>query len=228
MNIKNYFDMKNAAIGAGIMGGIVYLVNSSHETSEAITAGAKQTVYTFLVGGAMMKLCENIVNSNASQKVIKSIVYPTLATVGLTYGLHSLKGTPEPELSTLPTAIIAPIGFSIWQKMKKRKLEDNLGKDKMTDLIYAEIGKHGIMAGESLEKILIDTQKVFGNVSREEIKTIDEKNIPHNYYWSIRALKESQTALNLTGTHLLIRNYERTDGFRELFPELSRELVGMN
>jgi len=33
--------------------------------------------------------------------------------VGLTFLVHSLKGTPEPLLSTLPTALIGPPGFLV-------------------------------------------------------------------------------------------------------------------
>ena len=132
MGLRKYFDFKNAAIGSAIMGGAVYLINSEHETLEALTAGAKQAAYTFSVGGIMMRFCENIRNSNMKNKILKSIIYPTLATASLTYGLHSAKGTPEPVNSTIPTMVVAPIGFAIWQRLKRKqdKLEDKLGDSK--------------------------------------------------------------------------------------------------
>ena len=39
--------------------------------------------------------------------------------VGFTYLVHSLKGTPEPFLSTLPTMVIAPPAF-VWLAWKRQ------------------------------------------------------------------------------------------------------------
>lgn len=127
MNLRNYFDLKVGSIGSTCMGAGVYLINRfGHEDYEALIAGGKQAAYTFLVGGSMTKLCERIARSDVSHKVVKSIVYPSLITIGLTGSLHFLKGTPEPVKSTIPTLIGAPIGFTIWQRRIRRKLEESL------------------------------------------------------------------------------------------------------
>jgi len=50
---------------------------------------------------------------------------PSLTTIGLTYGVHRLKGTPEPERSTIPTVIVAPLGTAFWGS-RKRNQRDSL------------------------------------------------------------------------------------------------------
>jgi hypothetical protein len=50
--------------------------------------------------------------------VLASSVSSSMA-VGFTYLVHSLKGTPEPFLSTLPTILLAPPGFAWWSRKKR-------------------------------------------------------------------------------------------------------------
>ena len=124
-----YFNPQIALLGAGVMGGIVYYVNHDHGFDNASIAALKQSVYTFFVGGVMTGLCESIVSSSKISKkkaAYYSVIIPSIATIGLTYLVHSLKGTPKPLESTIPTIILAPPGFVLISRLKKNKLEREL------------------------------------------------------------------------------------------------------
>jgi len=97
---NKYFDPK--------MGSIVFYINSEYGADLALIAATKQAAYTFLVGGSMMRLTENLVTYFRSDRVsrITSVTIPSILTIGLTYLIHSIKGTPEPFESTIPTIIL--------------------------------------------------------------------------------------------------------------------------
>ncbi|TAJ11523.1 hypothetical protein DMA11_16515 [Marinilabiliaceae bacterium JC017] len=124
------FDPLMGTIGGLFMGSIVYAVNASYGFDAAIIAALKQGGYTFFMGGITMKLAENLSVKfpNTAKALSLATTLPTLLAVSLTYLLHSLKGTPEPLTSTLPTLLLAPGGF-LWWAHKKRKTkilqEDN-------------------------------------------------------------------------------------------------------
>jgi hypothetical protein len=120
-----YFDPKAGFVGATVMGLAVLWVNMPHGLDLAWVAALKQFIYTFIMGGIVARVCENIaVNFNpAAKAILCAILIPGLATVGLTYLLHSMKGTPEPFLSTLPTIITAPIILTIWSLKKRNELK---------------------------------------------------------------------------------------------------------
>ena len=95
---------------------MVWAINFSHGAIAALPAALKQASYTFFVAGFVVKLCENI-----SLKIEPAIPAYTLATlvpsciaIGLTFLVHSLRGTPEPFYSTLPTLLMAPPSFFVW------------------------------------------------------------------------------------------------------------------
>ena len=119
---NKYFDPIMGMVGGLIMGGIVYIINSDHGVGPALIAAAKQTTYTFFAAGVTMKLSENLATYPRNRQLanLASVVIPTIVTVGLTYVVHSLKGTPEPFESTIPAMILSPLGF-IWWNYKKRK-----------------------------------------------------------------------------------------------------------
>ena len=45
---------------------------------------------------------------------------PSLVTVGATFLVHSLRGTPEPVLSTVPAAVLSPPAFKVWSWRVRR------------------------------------------------------------------------------------------------------------
>ena len=104
------------------MGTIVFFINWDYGLLAGLVAALKQGVYTFLAGGIMMRMTENIASrfSREFVAILLAVLVPTTIAITLTYILHSLKGTPEPLNSTIPTIILAPFGF-LWWALKKRK-----------------------------------------------------------------------------------------------------------
>lgn len=120
-----FFDLKMATIGGAFMATVVYIVNSKHGFDQAIVASLKQGVYTFFMGGVLMKICENLSIQFKPfwLSIIIAVISATIISVGLTYGLHSLKGTPETVNSTLATVILGIPGFTWWALRKRRQWE---------------------------------------------------------------------------------------------------------
>lgn len=119
---NKFFDPKMGLAGALVMGTIVFFINFDHGFVPGLTAALKQASYTFLAGGIMMRITENIAAYFKSDifSITLAVIAPTLIAVTLTYLLHSLKGTPEPVNSTIPTVLMAPWGF-LWWALRKRK-----------------------------------------------------------------------------------------------------------
>jgi hypothetical protein len=121
--LGKFIDYPTAIAGAIIMGFIVGLVNADHGLWPAFTAAMKQAAYTFLFGGVMIKLLYLLVIRIKPK--IPAMIFSTLSvsllTILLVYMVHSMKGTPKPFYSTLPTIVFAPPGFFAlaWRKRKK-------------------------------------------------------------------------------------------------------------
>lgn len=111
--------------GAIVLGTIVFIINFDHGFFPALTASAKQAAYTLLAGGLMMRLTENIASSFSKDwlAILLATCIPSIIAVTLTYGVHSLKGTPEPLNSTIPTMVMAPFGFLWWAVRKRKQLK---------------------------------------------------------------------------------------------------------
>lgn len=108
-------DYGGAVMGATLLGAIVFVLNRAHGTAPATTAALKQATYTFFVAGFIVKNNERLARrwpSRAASLLLATSVSTCLA-VGLTFLVHSAKGTPEPVWSTLPTALMGPPGFFI-------------------------------------------------------------------------------------------------------------------
>jgi len=108
-------------IGAIFMGGVVFYINSDHGPMLATVAALKQAFYTFFIGGLILKILETIVIGipHKTLAYICAVTAATLITVGLVYFVHSLKGTPKPFASTVPTIILAPGGFFYAARLKR-------------------------------------------------------------------------------------------------------------
>ena len=118
------FDPKMGLVGALVLAGIVFAINFDQGWQLAATAAIKQGIYTFFAGGFMMRLVENLSIKWDDKYVsyVVSVLIATIIAVSLTYGLHSLKGTPKPLLSTIPTIILGPPGFFWWAYKKRNQL----------------------------------------------------------------------------------------------------------
>jgi hypothetical protein len=124
---NKYFDYKIGLAGGLVMGIIVFYINYSAtaEITGSFTAAMKQGIYTFFFGGSIMKICE-IVATRVSKKnlaLILATIIPSFISLALTFGLHSLKGTPRPVESTIPTAIFVIPSTAVWGYLKRKKLD---------------------------------------------------------------------------------------------------------
>lgn len=130
--LQRFFNFKIAIAGALVMGISVFCINyfSTKLLFESITAALKQSAYTFIFGGFLMKSCEYIAAyfKKNSIAILLAIAIPTIITLLLTYGLHMLKGTPKPLASTLPTLAIIP-ATAVWAIRKRSLLKKKLNLD---------------------------------------------------------------------------------------------------
>ena len=122
---NKYFDLMAAGLGATFMGGAVYAANLKYGLDAALTPALKQAAYTFCMGGLVTRVCENLAVGirNKNFAIASSVIIPSVFTIGLTYLLHSLRGTPEALESTIPTMIVAPLGTLFWGNRKRKQLE---------------------------------------------------------------------------------------------------------
>ena len=115
-------DYGAAAAGATLLGGIVFALNRSHGTGAAATAALKQATYTFFVAGFIVKNNERLARKLATpvSSIALAVAVSSCLAIGLTFLVHNLKGTPEPVLSTLPTALLAPPSFLVLARRARR------------------------------------------------------------------------------------------------------------
>jgi hypothetical protein len=120
--IGRIIDIPTAIAGGIVMGIIVGLINRKFGLWPASTAALKQAAYTFFFGGMMTKLLYVIQGKFHGKyvSIVFSVVIVTTITVSLVYIVHNMKGTPMPFESTVPTAILAPFGFSFLAYRKQR------------------------------------------------------------------------------------------------------------
>lgn len=113
---RKYVDVSTAWKAALFLGTVVYVINFSHGALAALPAALKQALYTLFASGFIVRLCENLITQVRPMVVAwpLAILLPSAVAVGLTYIMHSLKGTPEPLYSTLPTLLMTPPAFAVW------------------------------------------------------------------------------------------------------------------
>ena len=120
-----YFDYKIGLAGGLVMGIMIFIINYrlAGDVTGSLTAALKQGVYTFLFGGTIMRLCEIIaIKLNPTfLSVFLAMLIPSIVSLVLTYGIHSLKGTPKPIESTIPTAIFVIPSTLIWGYLKRKR-----------------------------------------------------------------------------------------------------------
>lgn len=111
--LDRHIDYPAALAGAVVLGSLVFAVNCGHGWNQAAVAAAKQATYTFFAGGALVRLNERLALTidPAAVGMITGVVCSGALAVSLTYCVHSLRGTPEPLYSTLPTLFLVVPGF---------------------------------------------------------------------------------------------------------------------
>jgi hypothetical protein len=123
-------DVSTAWKAALFLGLVVYAINFSHGALAALPAALKQATYTFFVSGLIVRLCERLATDRALGKLALPLatVVPSAVAIGLTYLMHSLKGTPEPFYSTVPTILMVFPAFAVWgwrsQRLAVRKSDE--------------------------------------------------------------------------------------------------------
>lgn len=124
---SKFFDFKVGLAGGLVMGLVVFFINyfEADEVVGSLTAAIKQGAYTFLFGGSIMKLCETIALKLNPKWVALALamLIPSTVSLLLTYGLHSLKGTPLPFESTIPTAIFVIPSTFVWGYLKRKNMK---------------------------------------------------------------------------------------------------------
>lgn len=124
--LLKYVDVSTAWKAALFLGAVVYAINFSHGAIAAIPAALKQAAYTLLASGFIVRLCENLITKVRPMFIAwpLAILLPSAVAVGLTYFMHSLKGTPEPLYSTLPTLLVTPPAFAVWAWRSLRQVAE--------------------------------------------------------------------------------------------------------
>ena len=104
------------------MGSVVAYINSDSGIFPASIAAFKQALYTFFIGGVIIKILDLIVNriKKKAYAYVISITVATFLTTSMVYFIHCMKGTPKPVDSTIATVILAPPGY-IYLAYFKRK-----------------------------------------------------------------------------------------------------------
>lgn len=116
---ENYVKI-SVVLGVGTAAG---LMNINHGLMAIISAGLKQCAYSGASAMVLFALYNNLAKrARTLPSELIPIVVPILLTIAANYGVHSLRGTAEPALSTLPTAIVVTLGFPAWH-IRTRILE---------------------------------------------------------------------------------------------------------
>ncbi|MBB3700100.1 hypothetical protein KMW28_14985 [Flammeovirga yaeyamensis] len=123
--LKKYVSIRYGLAGALFLGVMVFSINyyKSDHLMLSLTAALKQAAYTFLFGGYVSALCERYTEK---KKYILAVLLPSCIAIGATFLVHSLKGTPNPVLSTIPTMVFAPLGFYFIGFRKRKELQKEI------------------------------------------------------------------------------------------------------
>ena len=82
-----------------------------------------------------MRMSERIATevSKRMLALVLACVVPSMVSLTLTFGVHSLKGTLKPLASTIPTAIFVIPSTLIWGLMSRKRLEKTTAVDEIFD-----------------------------------------------------------------------------------------------
>ena len=122
-----HFDWRSGVIAGVVFALVVFAINVAATDPVnwlgSVTAGLKQFVYTVFVGSWLFGFAQWISRRFESTVVaitVSTIVCGSLASA-LILGMHSLRGTPEPLLSSLPSIIIGILILPFVLKDKRKE-----------------------------------------------------------------------------------------------------------
>ena len=115
-------------VAALAMGIIVLGVNyqQDHPLPDAAIAGVKQYVCSAISALISIDIQQRINAKNDREEKpsllqrTNPVTIPSLISTVLAFATHTIRGTPETLLSTLPTAVMAPFGYWYLQWRRKR------------------------------------------------------------------------------------------------------------
>ena len=132
---SKYVDYRMGLLGSLVMATVVFSINYFGKRIPveyqdnlffwSVVAALKQGTYTFFFGGVIMKGAERLsteVKKRGLALVLACIV-PSLVSITLTFTMHSMKGTPRPLESTIPTMIFVIPSTAVWGYLNRRKLD---------------------------------------------------------------------------------------------------------
>ncbi len=127
MRVKTILDANidygGAVVSATALGLIVFWLNRQHGAALASSAALKQATYTFFAAGFILKNNLRLALKWADRPtgVLRAASVSSAIAIGLTFLVHSVKGTAEPLLSTLPTALLGPPTFLLvaWRASRR-------------------------------------------------------------------------------------------------------------
>jgi len=105
------------------MGSVVAYINSDHGIFPAGVAAFKQAIYTFFIGGIIIRILDITVNRIHKKLLayVISILLATFLTTTMVFFVHIMRGTPKPLESTAATIILAPPGYIFLAYFKRKK-----------------------------------------------------------------------------------------------------------
>lgn len=112
-------NMRQGVVWGIFMGLIVWVINVAVTTPPdyhgATTAAIKQAFYTFLIGGFLARVATVLVARPGKPWLVITVatVVSTLLTSVLVLLVHSVRGTPHPLWSSMPTIVIAIVVFPV-------------------------------------------------------------------------------------------------------------------
>jgi len=139
---SKYVDYKMGIAGSVVMAVVIFSINYFGKRIPleyqdnlffwSTVAALKQATYTFFFGGIIMKGAERFATeiSRRGPALVLACIVPSLVSITLTFTMHSMKGTPRPLESTIPTMIFVFPSTFIWGLMSRRKMEKKEAKIK--------------------------------------------------------------------------------------------------
>jgi len=132
---SKYVDYKMGIAGSIVMAVVIFSINYFGKRIPleyqddlffwSVVAAIKQATYTFFFGGVIMKSAERLSTeiSRRGLALVLACIVPSLVSIALTFTMHSLKGTPRPFESTIPTMIFVFPSTAVWGYMKRKKMD---------------------------------------------------------------------------------------------------------